>query len=497
MAYFNDPNLAKAFGGLAKAFAPPSGSDLYGYARAGAAKAEAERLAQLFQMALDKDSFDQAVFDRAGQAVGQWTPSQGYYGVDVDAATKRRGQDIGASTALQKALMDNQRAAITSLFGALKPGEIAPAVPQEFMNLLGMPAVEGRAGLPPVLNKSEWEAAQAARLHDQGLLSDDMIVDTIYGERTPVEVVGEDGQPRYMHPGEAARTGATAYSKTKDPAAEQRIQRQMEYLLQTGAAKDPVEARQMAIAITDNLVRVVVDPLTKEGQLVNVATGQVMHTFEYPGGPGYQAPAPSAGAPAMSQDEIAGIFEGERVPDANAAFGLPGAVTGLVNMATDSAGFGLYDPGTRTVQDRFSILREGLLSDIADAYQRQPPSWLLKNIRDLTPAAGSVFEGPESAQSKLRELRRNLAIEHDRTVKSLGMRVDPKTSQELQMRKVGLETSMAKIDDALRMFGGAQQPAGGAAQQPAEPLPQPGDIIDGYRFKGGDPADPNNWERAE
>jgi len=36
----------------------------------------------------------------------------------------------------------------------------------------------------------------------------------------------------------------------------------------------------------------------------------------------------------------------------------------------------------------------------------------------------------------------------------------------------------------------------GAGGQPAAPTgPQPGTVDDGYRFKGGDPANPNNWEK--
>jgi hypothetical protein len=34
-------------------------------------------------------------------------------------------------------------------------------------------------------------------------------------------------------------------------------------------------------------------------------------------------------------------------------------------------------------------------------------------------------------------------------------------------------------------------------EAPTPSGPQPGDVMDGYRFKGGDPADQNNWERLE
>ena len=40
-------------------------------------------------------------------------------------------------------------------------------------------------------------------------------------------------------------------------------------------------------------------------------------------------------------------------------------------------------------------------------------------------------------------------------------------------------------DSGWRDTGGAQRP------------PQPGDVVDGYRFRGGDPAKPESWERAQ
>ena len=104
---YNDPALGQAFSNLAQLFAPPSGSDLAGYATAKAKKEEAARLAELFNYAKDPN-VQQAVFDRLGQATGQWTPSTGYYGVDTTAATARRGQDIGAATELQKQRLANE-----------------------------------------------------------------------------------------------------------------------------------------------------------------------------------------------------------------------------------------------------------------------------------------------------------------------------------------------------------------------------------------------------
>ena len=100
MPLYNNPALGQAFGNLAKIFAPPSGSELAGYATAAAKRQEAQRLAELYSYAA-APNFDQSTFDRLGQATGQWTPSTGYYGVDVNAATSRSNNAADNARALE------------------------------------------------------------------------------------------------------------------------------------------------------------------------------------------------------------------------------------------------------------------------------------------------------------------------------------------------------------------------------------------------------------
>jgi hypothetical protein len=42
---------------------------------------------------------------------------------------------------------------------------------------------------------------------------------------------------------------------------------------------------------------------------------------------------------------------------------------------------------------------------------------------------------------------------------------------------------------------GGQQAPSAAVAKPKPAVPKPGDIYKGYRFKGGEPSDPHNWEK--
>jgi hypothetical protein len=98
---------------------------------------------------------------------------------------------------------------------------------------------------------------------------------------------------------------------------------------------------------------------------------------------------------------------GRQFPASNEAFGVEGALASGINRVTDAIGVGPVYPDIQQTQADFGVLRESLLNDIASAYNRQPPSWLLQEIRGLTPSAGSPFEGPGGAQSKLNAIGRH------------------------------------------------------------------------------------------
>lgn len=108
--YFNDPNMATAMSNLASAFAPPSADEALGWAQLQGVNDQNSRLSTLWSAAGND-------FDRMGVAAGQWNPSQSYYAVDSDAATRRYGYDTQASTTLATNEADNDRALREAILG--------------------------------------------------------------------------------------------------------------------------------------------------------------------------------------------------------------------------------------------------------------------------------------------------------------------------------------------------------------------------------------------
>lgn len=182
---YNDPALGQAFSNLAAAFAPPSGGDLSGYAAAAAKKAEAARLAQLFDYS-KSPTFDQTQFDRMGVATGTYAPTQSYYAVDTGAATDRRGQDISAATSRANTTDTVRGSVISNLFSPLSQGQVRPDVPLDIASTVGLPAVGAAQGMPKPLSETEVKGAIL-----QGLPQPDQ--NALVMSDIPVEQIASEG----------------------------------------------------------------------------------------------------------------------------------------------------------------------------------------------------------------------------------------------------------------------------------------------------------------
>lgn len=243
--------------------------------------------------------------------------------------------------------------------------------------------------------------------------------------------------------------------------------------------------RNVAIGIADGVYKADRHPVTGELQVVDMSTGRPI----YGGSQRGQTSEPSQTVPFTGGSQKFG----RQFENAPASFGLEGAARGLANTAFDVAGMPVPYRDVQQTQADFRVLQESLVNDLESAYSGRVPSWMLKNLRDLTPSPGSPFEGSETARTKLNAMGRQLQSELTITEQSLSRELSPKNRQDAEAKISALRSGISRVGAALQSFG-APPPQPGQQQQSG---PQPGTVEDGYRFKGGNPADPNSWERVQ
>ena len=200
----------------------------------------------------------------------------------------------------------------------------------------------------------------------------------------------------------------------------------------------------VATKITDGVYKVDRDPITREIQVVDISNGQLVW------GGAQTEPTPTT-EPTTAAPQL--TFGG----DASDAFGVEGWSKGVANTVADVAGFDAPFKGVQDTQSDFGVLREQMLNDMASAYDRQPPSWLLEEIRELTPAAGSLREGAGGAQSKMRALKRHFESELAIAERGLSRRMSPDQRQNAEVKVSGLRAAIGRVDAALGRFSTGQQ----------------------------------------
>lgn len=224
--------------------------------------------------------------------------------------------------------------------------------------------------------------------------------------------------------------------KTGGTEADREIQR----LMNIGIPYDT------AVKIKEGVYKIVTDPVTKDTVIWDLMTQQPVNI-----GTSTQA---TQATPAQSTTETLqtpALSFPDQYGDAPNAFGMEGMVRGGINAIGDFAGFGQVFPETAQTQADFGVLKEKLIADIAGGYRRQPPSWLLQNIRDLTPTAGG-FQGPEGARTKLTAIAQDFVQEKQKAQSSLQGRINPERRQLLTERIQALDAALARVGAALRAF---------------------------------------------
>ena len=226
-------------------------------------------------------------------------------------------------------------------------------------------------------------------------------------------------------------------------------------LLRNEQASNEQEAMEIARGVMDN--RYELDRWS--GEVIDRATNQPIARrgagrpdVEGEPTPGQPAPAQESPSESPRGDESTLSF-GDRFGSATESFGPGGLGRRVGNIASEAVGASPMFPETLESQADFGVLQEQLINDIASAYPRQPPSWLLQNIRELTPTAGSLWVGPERAQSQLRAIGRNLDDERASAQSRLeGGNLSREGRQEIEERVTGLDAALRRINQAVGAF---------------------------------------------
>jgi hypothetical protein len=528
---YNNPALGQAFSSLAQAFAPPSGSDLLGYAGAAAKKEEAARLSQLFQMAQSPE-FNQSVFDRSNIAVGNYNPTQSFYAQDQNNSTTMRGQDVVASTsranntadnvraledrrlqeiaamerlgitdatdrygidtvartALSTNAADNERATATNgadnerqlleaILGAatapVAEGAMRPAFnPSDYG--VAVPAVPQFDGRVAPLSETEQKARERQQLMETGQLTEQMLIDGIMGERSPVEAVGPNG-PTFMSPGEAVRTGAQPFVKPSGATETQN------YRAPDGTT---------GTAFFDTTANTWRDTATQEP----VPQGAITFNSSLQGGAAETGLGPTT-ANQTEGNKLEAVLNATEA-DTDALLQLLDANPGIAGIPGDVRG---------VAQNAVSVLGE-----------------MQSAFGDLAPNAAITADQAQAALSRLAPAR-DPAIQQYRTgIANLAYRVAQMNNPSGEVSRQAYERALESLQGGTLANNQSAKEALGALREqiartretqlqtlrapgqnaPAAPAPPrapiaPGTIEDGFRYIGGDPAASTSWEPVQ
>lgn len=430
---YNSPAMAQAAENIANMLTT-SPSEHVAYSTAALNRQKHEQLAQLFGAGANPSEQSALV---GIQPFGQ-TPLGFREKYQADNATQRYGFDTQAATQRANNLLDNQTKIATSFAGPADPTHSSLGLTPELADHFAMPEIAARAGTPAPLSMTQWQAQQAQRLIDEGQLDDEALKSVI--------MKGADGS-----------------------AAQERINLLANQLLSTDF-DDPLLARNIAVGIVAGRYTQSRDPITGVATILDMATGRPVQMAAAPA-------ADDAGAVDPVVEAATRPDFGEQYPAARESFGVGGTLAGGINKTLDAIGVGAPYKDIQQTQADFGVLRESLLNDIASAYGRQPPSWLLQRIDALTPAAGNPLEGPEGAISKLTAIGRSFAGELKIAEEALQRPLSPANRQEAESKVAGLQAGIARVETALgRLTGPAS----------AAPLPNAADVPEG--------VDPADWQ---
>lgn len=470
--YFNDPNIATGLSNLAAAFAPPSPEEYLIAEQVRGARTTNSALDDLYAMANGNPDI------LGGIVGGGWTPTQGFEAMRGGLANERRGQDITAETARLNNASDNERMLrLGVLDAAVNPEGRQAITDEDLMATIGLEGVPGFGMAGPVAPTDAQVMGQnMTRLQESGQLTDDMLVASVMSD-TPVEMIDTPQGPQFQYRSDAV--GQTAYVNQGGQAAPTPI---------TYAGPDGTRLGGFILPTGQYVGADGKTPLTPQEAGTAAEVGKPVGTNDELGITGsIETDIGRLGGTITTSNLLIDSLESKIQQNAGAA-----GFAGTLQMLTQDAGQVLNElvetygePTDKLTLEEFVSLGAG---ETYDPVFREIRSGILQLAylnaqRDNPRGEVSRF----ALERQLEALGTNGMLANDQSLLA-ALRMN----REANLRAYEGAKAMAKQRGVYLGPGTGAPPAA-----PTAPPIAPGTVDSGYRFRGGDPADPNNWEPVQ
>lgn len=298
--------------------------------------------------------------------------------------------------------------------------------------------------------------------HAQEMVANNLDPADFTYETFPGQVARYEGLLEGLSAG--VKLGNSITQQPKQSAAEAELARLMEFM-----------PREIAVKVQSGVYKSIIDPVTREPMVIDMATRQPVFTMGQ--GAGQPAPQPGIGGvprttgPVRNPSMAPKPFGQEAPPspqvsqapaslpplsNAEDAFGIEGGAKGAVNAISDAVGLGTPFENVRNVQDYFAVLSERLTNGFAQTYGRQPTGKRMDQIQALTAQTGAL-QGAEGAKSKLRALQKSFQTDLDNFQRKAARRMNPRDREKVQAQIESTQATLAQLREALSVFGDGAQ----------------------------------------